>query len=92
MSADLKDLHRQLDSELKEAERDWDQIVTAVEADRGKLKKIVDAKVNVKAFEELDQIEEWLDGGVTNERENFQFKNPQKGNALQKMTQESMTK
>ena len=42
MSADLKDLHRQLDSELKEAERDWDQIVTCVEADRGKLKKIVD--------------------------------------------------
>ena len=60
------------------------------DADRDCLTKLVDAKVNVKAFEELEGIEQWLDDAE--ERHEFTIKNPQKQGAQSKMTEEKMIK
>jgi hypothetical protein len=87
MSAELRDLNEQLDGELREVERSWEETVGEADGERGRLRGLVDAKVNVKAFEELEQIEEWLEGS----REGFTIKNPQNG-VLSKMTQEKMVK
>jgi hypothetical protein len=48
--------------------------VADTDADRDRLTKLVDAKVNVKAFEELEGIEQWLDDAE--ERHEFTIKNP----------------
>ncbi len=74
MSAELRDLNEQLDSELREVERSWEEAVAETDVDRGRLRGLVDSKVNVKAFEELEQIEEWLEGD--SHREAFTIKNP----------------
>jgi hypothetical protein len=64
--------------------------VAETDADRGRLTKLVDAKVNVKAFEELEGIEQWLDDAE--ERHEFTIKNPQKQGVQSKMTEEKMIK
>lgn len=62
MSRDIAELHSQLDRELPDMELGYREGVESVEAERAKLRTLVDAKVNVKAFQELEQIEEWLEG------------------------------
>ena len=90
MSRDIAELHKRLDRELPEIERGYREGIESVESERVKLRSLVDAKVNVKAFQELEQIEEWLEG--TEARDTFKFINPQKGgsNNLQKLTKQSI--
>ncbi len=54
MSRDIAELHKRLDRELPEIEHGYREGIESVESERAKLRSLVDAKVNVKAFQELE--------------------------------------
>ena len=71
MASDIKQLKRQLENEMPEIENKWQKAVQDLEGERATLKQQVDSKLNVHAFQELDQLDSWLSGSSS--RHTFKF-------------------
>ncbi len=74
MASDIKQLKRQLENEMPKIENKWQKAVSNIqylEGERATLKQQVDSKLNVHAFQELDQLDSWLSGSSS--RDTFKF-------------------